>query len=61
MSGRFETITHDGKEYYTFPHDVLRPNVIYEKLPNGKFKYAGVKGTKTDASTKTTNTTQSKK
>ena len=56
MSGRCETISMNGKEYYTFPYDAR----VYEKLANGCYRVAFVRhGSK--SSTKTTNTTQSKK
>ena len=54
-----ETIYKNGKEYYRFPHDVARPNAVYKRLPNGRYKVAFLRSK--DSSTKTTNTTQTKK
>ena len=51
--------TKNGKEYYRFPHDVARPNAVYKRLPNGRYKVAFIRSK--DSSTKTTNTTQTKK
>ena len=57
MSGRCEKIIHRGEEHYIFPDSIVSPNVIYKRLPNGKYSIVG--SLKTNV--KTSNTTQSKK
>ena len=59
MSSDCETIVIDGKEYYRFPHVPRQTNTIYVKLPNGKYKAAGV--LKSNPTNTTTNSTRTKK